>query len=205
MNLIDLMPKEVKNKLHRKAYSPNEIILFAEKSNDYVYFVAAGFVEAYVPNEQGSLSHIYTYKPGSFFGEVEQFYSGRKPVQVSAVTSCTVDRLHKDDFLGWMKKDFEIVKLVVREIAFKLIVNSDRIEELLHLTVKERLLRCIALHQYRGTLDRLTKSLISLEINTPLRSVNRAFAECVRHKLFCYKNKKVVILNQKHLPYSDNI
>lgn len=199
IHLIDFIPKETKRKLTRKTYEPNATIVFAEKPNEYVYFIIAGIAEAYVPSEDGAFANIYTYKPGSFFGEVEQFYSGRKPVEISAITACMMDRLHKDDFLNWMSTDFEAVKFLIREIAHKLIANSERIEEILHLTVKERLLRCIALHHHRGRLNKITKAQISVEINAPTRSVNRALAECVQQNILEYNNSQIIVSNNKKI------
>lgn len=207
MHLIDFIPKETKRKLKRKTYKPNETIIFVEMPNEYVHFIIEGIADAYVPNEDGAFAYLYTYKPGSFFGELEQFYSGRKPVEISAVTACTTDRLHKDDFLNWMCADFEAVKILIREISHKLITNSERIEEILHLTVRERLLRCIALHHHRGRLDKITKAQIGLEINAPTRSINRALAECVQQNLLQYKNSRITVTNnkeiRKYLPWFD--
>lgn len=199
MHLIDFIPKDTKRKLKRKTYEPNATIVFAEKPNEYVHFIIEGIAEAYVPNEDGAYANIYTYKPGNFFGEVEQFYSGRKPVEISAITACTTDRLHKDDFLNWMSADFEAVKFLIREIAHKLIANSERIEEILHLTVKERLLRCIALNHHRGRLDNITKAQIGVEINAPIRSVNRALAECIQQNLLGYNNSQITVSNNKEI------
>ncbi|WP_415050673.1 cyclic nucleotide-binding domain-containing protein [Fusobacterium ulcerans] len=67
-----------KKKLQHNTFSPGEIILYAETENDYVHFLIDGMAEAYIPNSQGGFSTVHIYKPGSFFGEAEQFYTGRK-------------------------------------------------------------------------------------------------------------------------------
>ncbi len=107
MKLVDFMPNDVKKKLQHNTFSPGEIILYAETENDYVHFLIDGMAEAYIPNSQGGFSTVHIYKPGSFFGEAEQFYTGRKPVEISAMTPCTVDKLHRNDFFDWMKKDLK--------------------------------------------------------------------------------------------------
>ncbi|WP_419822760.1 Crp/Fnr family transcriptional regulator [Anoxybacterium hadale] len=195
ISLIDMMPDEVKKKLHRKTYNENETILFAENENNYVYFLIEGKAEAYVPNLQGSFATIHLYEPGSFFGELEQFYVGRKPVEISAMTPCVAYALHREDFFDWMKKDFEVTKFIIREIAYKLIINSEYIEEVSLLTVKERLLRCVATHYRRGDIDKLTKEQITKETKAPMRSINRAIAECDRQGILSYKNQELLILD----------
>lgn len=199
MNLIDLIPLKTKKRLREKNFNANSTILFAEKENKYVYFLINGVAEAYVPGTKGAFATLHLYKPGSFFGEIEQFYEGRKPVEITAITDCIVKYLHKDDFLDWLKNDFEAVKFIIKDISYKLVINAELLEEILLLTVKERFLRCIALHYYRNTLESLTKDQILKEINTPLRSVNRAISQCSEEKILAYKNKKFIILNEKEL------
>lgn len=193
--MMDRMPDEVKKMLLRKTFNENETILFAENENHYVYFLMEGKAEAYVPNLHGTFVNIHLYEPGSFFGELEQFYVGRKPVEISAMTPCVAYALHREDFFDWMKKDFEVTKLIIKEIAYKLITNSEYIEELSLLTVKERLLRCAANHYRRGDIDKLTKEQLKKEINAPIRSINRVIAECDRQGILSYKNQQLKILD----------
>ncbi len=205
MHYIDLMNDSVKEKLIRKTFKKNNTILYAEEENGCVYFLVEGLAEAYVLTPQGSFSFIHIYKAGSFFGEIEQFYEGRKPVEITALTDCAVDVLYKDDFLDWLRSDFEAVKFLMSEIAYKLVTNAELIEEVLQLSVKERLLRCIAAHHYRGNLDKLSKEQMTKEANAPMRSINRAIAECSEQGIISYKNKKLTISDTRavnvHLPH----
>lgn len=199
MHLIDKMPDDVKAKLQRLSFAPGETILFAERENLYVYFLIEGKAEAYVPNIQGAYASVHVYEPGSFFGEAEQFYEGRKPVEISAITPCVVAKLYRDDFFDWMKRDFEVTKVIISEIAYKLIMNSEYIEEMAQLTVKERLLRCIATHYEHGSIASITKEQIAGETKAPMRSINRAIAECARQGIFFYRDKRFHILDKEKI------
>lgn len=189
------MPDEVKKRLRKKTYNENEIILFAENENDYVYFLVEGKAEAYVPNRDGVFSNIHLYEAGSFFGELEQFYEGRKPVEISAVGYCVLYMLHREDFFDWMKENFEVTKFIIREIAYKLILNSEYIEEISTLTVRERVIRCVAMHYHRGDLNKLTKEQLSKETKAPLRSINRALAECEKQGILSYYKREIKVLS----------
>lgn len=199
MFLIDLMDDDHKKKLRRIKYQANSTILFAEEENYYVHFLMEGIAEAYIQSPQGALATLHLYKAGSFFGEIEQFYHGRKPVEITAISDCIVDLMHRNDFLDWLYKDFEATKYIIQEISYKLINSSEQIEEVLLMTVKERLLRCVALHHYKNNLDTLTKKQMAKEVNTPMRSINRAIAECAKQELICYKNKKIHVLDEKKI------
>ena len=66
-----------------------------------------------------------------------------------------------------------------------------RIEEISLMNVQERVLRRIAIHAYGNRLHLLTKQQISLEANTPIRSVNRAIKNV---KMQAYLYTKMAIL-----------
>lgn len=65
------------------------------------------------------------------------------------------------------------------------------------MNVQERVLRLIAVYTYGNRLHLLTKQKISLEANTPIRSVNRAIKKCEDAGLFIYKNDYFKILNEQ--------
>ena len=205
MFFYDIIPNCVKEKLETKMYNPNETILFAEQENNYIYFLIEGTAEAYIQSPYGTFATLYFYEKGSFFGEIEPFYDGRKPVEITAVTSCIAKRLYKTDFLSWLQSDFEATKFLIKELANKLIINTELVEHLLSLTVKERLLRSILLHYRRGTLQNLTKANLSKEINTPIRSLNRAISTCESEGIISYSNNTFLIKDmtqlQKSVPY----
>lgn len=199
MNLYDKIPDEFRQKIKRKRYSRGETIIFAERENDYVYFVIEGSAEACILGSKGTFSSVYLYTEGTFFGEIEQFYKGRKPVSIIALTECVIDVLYKDHFLEWLSKDFESTKVLIQEIAYKLIVDSDTIEELSSLTIKERLLRRIFIHNKNNTLSNLTKNQLSKEVNAPIRSVNRIIEDCMKQGILSYEKKKFVVIDENSL------
>ncbi|HFK3157070.1 TPA: Crp/Fnr family transcriptional regulator, partial [Citrobacter sedlakii] len=133
------------------------------------------------------------------------FYDGRKPVEITAITSCIAKRLYKTDFLSWLQSDFEATKFLIKELANKLIINAELVEHILSLTVKERLLRSILMHYRRDTLQNLTKANLSKEINTPIRSLNRAISTCENEGIISYSNNTFLIKDmtqlQKSVPY----
>lgn len=199
MKLLEIMPPEIINKLQEKVYTPGETILYAEQDNFYLYFLIKGKAEAYTLNESGSVANIFIYEADSLFGEVEQFWEGNKPVEIKALTPCKVLRLHRNDLYTWMQADFEATKCIIQIMAGKLVANSERIKEAQLLTVKERLLRCIATHLLLGDLNKLTKEQVIREAGAPMRSINRAIAECNKQGILCYEHKHFKIKNTDYI------
>lgn len=191
-----IMPPAIKEKLVRKQYSAGSPILLSGHDNFFVFFLIQGEAEAFIQNADGTAATVYIYRSNSIFGEIEPFYDELKPVSITAITACTIDILHKTDFIEWLRNDFEAVSVLISIIAEKLVGNSLLIEELSLMNVRERVLRCVAVHYHRNRLHLLTKKQISLEVSAPVRSVNRAIANCTKDGLFCYENKQLRVLNK---------
>ena len=196
MKLLEMMPIDIKDKLQEKMYDPGDTILYSEQDNYYIYFLVKGKAEAHVLNETGNFANIFMYEEDSLFGEVEQFWDGKKPVEITALTTCKVLRLHQNDLYSWMQSDFNATKQLIQIMASKLVANSERIAEAQLLTVKERLLRCIATHLTLGDLNTLSKDQVVKEAGAPMRSINRAIAECSRQGILCYSHKQFKILDE---------
>lgn len=196
-DLRSYMPNSISAKLIKKKYAPGSPILMAGYDNHYVFFLRDGYAEAYIQNSQGTVATIYAYKPNSIFGEIEPFWNELKPVSITAVTPCIVEMLHHRDFIEWLKNDFTAVSLLLSVLANKLVSNSFLIEEISLMSVQERVLRRIAIHTYSNRLYALTKHQLSLEVNTPIRSINRAISQSSRDGLFTYQNRHFEILNEQ--------
>ncbi len=98
-----------------------------------------------------------------------------------------------------MNLHFESTKILIKEIAHKLIANSYVIEELASLTIRERVLRRIFIHNKKETLNSLTKNQLSREVNAPMRSVNRIIEECMKQGIILYAKKKFVVPDENSL------
>ena len=98
--------------------------------------------------------------------------------------------------MNWLEDDFEATKFLIKELSYKLVINAELVEDVLSLTVKERLLRSIGIHSYRNTLESLTKDQLAKEINAPMRSLNRAIAKCVKEGILDYDDNRLIVLNE---------
>lgn len=199
MNLFDLMPEQTKQSLQHREYGKGDTILFAGAENSYVYFLRSGKAAAYIPTEEGHFAQIYLYEAGSVFGELEQFCEGNQPVEISAITPCSAERLYRDNFFDWLKSDFESTKFFIRQISYKLLQNGESIEEISVRSVRERLLRCAASHFRQGNLESVTKDQMIKEVKAPRRSINRAIAECRARNLLRYEGGRFFVPDEAAL------
>jgi CPA1 family monovalent cation:H+ antiporter len=84
-------------RMHLQVVPEGQVILRQGEPGDYMYFIAHGVVRV-ARAEHGEARDLATMMAGEFFGEAA-LLSGRQPrnATVTAVTPCTLYKLHRDD------------------------------------------------------------------------------------------------------------
>ena len=83
--------------MHLQVVPERQVIIRQGEPGDYMYFIAHGVVRV-SREEHGMSRDLATMMAGEFFGEAA-LLSGRQPrnATVTAVTPCTLYKLHRDD------------------------------------------------------------------------------------------------------------
>lgn len=202
MNLKDIVetaPEYIKNKFIYEKYHKGNSIVMPDEANDYLYILTKGKAEVYSQSYAGSYISLYLFESYSCFGEIEIFNNKFKTLGVIARTECETISVNKEDVIGWIKADINFTLYLIEQLSEKLIHRTNATAKLSLLTVKDRVLDSIYIHHKIGDLDRLTKEKLSCEVCVPIRSLNRAIAQCVDEGLIEIINKKIVIKSKKNL------
>ena len=87
-------------RMHLQVVPARQVIIRQGEPGDYMYFIAHGVVRV-SRAEHGVSRDLATMMAGEFFGEAA-LLSERQPrnATVTAVTPCTLYRLHRDDLQG---------------------------------------------------------------------------------------------------------
>jgi CPA1 family monovalent cation:H+ antiporter len=101
MALKDLA--DVAGRMHLQLVPEQQAIIRQGEAGDYMYFIAHGLVRV-SREEHGVSRDLATIKAGEFFGETA-LLGGRQPrnATVTAITPCTLYRLHRDDLMVAME------------------------------------------------------------------------------------------------------
>lgn len=201
-HLIETAPPEILPHMKKIEYAAGQPILVAGNESHHIYLLLHGSAEGYIQNAKGDVSSVYSFHSGTLFGEVEIFSSNIITLGITATTPCTVCQLHRQYFLQWMQADFEFTSYVIRQMCEKLAGNSILMEKLSLLTVKQRVLRQVAIRHFDGSLQELTKDILCVEAGAPLRSINRAIASC--DGIIAYSKKRFRVVDEKRLPEVQN-
>lgn len=180
---------------HRKGSS---IILPAEKNN-YLYILTQGSADVIMQSYSGTAITLHTYEAYSCFGEVELFNESAVTFNIQSRTICETISVPKNNVFEWMQLDFAFTKYLIKQLADKLLKNTNAVANLSLLSVKDRLLNNIYYHYSIGDLPNVTKQRVSSETCIPLRSLNRSIAECKGAGFIDFKDKCFRILSVKKL------
>jgi hypothetical protein len=94
ISLEDMANIAVRMKLHQA--TAGEVITRQGEPGDHMYFISHGVVRVSV-NELGGSRELATFMAGDFFGETSLLSGKPHAATVTAVTECTLYKLHRDD------------------------------------------------------------------------------------------------------------
>ena len=83
-------------RMHLQVVPERQVIVRQEELGDYMYFIVHGVVRV-SREEHGASRDLATLMAGEFFGEAALLSREPRNVSVTAVTQCTLYKLHRDD------------------------------------------------------------------------------------------------------------
>ncbi len=202
MDLKDIVvaaPEHIKNEFIYKQHNKGSSIVLPDEANDYLYILIKGRAEVYSQSYSGSYISLYLFESYSCFGEVEIFNNQFKTLGVIAKSDCETISINKNAVIEWIKADINFTLYLIEQLSEKLIHSTNTTAKLSLLTVKDRVLDSIYIHYKIGDLDRMTKEKLSYEVCVPMRSLNRAIAQCIDEGLIDIINKKIIVKSKENL------
>ena len=192
-------PLPLKNALIHRTHRKGSFILYPGEENNYLYILIKGTAAVIIQNTSGSGFVLYSYDAYSCFGELELFNENIRTHEVIAQSVCETVAIQKDQVFEWMKADFEFTKFLIEQLTEKLIMSSKKLSSISLLSVRDRLLYCIYTHYKLGDLAKLKKGVVCSETFIPLRSLNRAIAECNENGFFEFREKHFHVIAEEKL------
>lgn len=146
--------------------------------NESLFILEEGTADVIFYGDDDETMRIYRYKAPDIFGEVEVLTDRRSQLEITAVTDCVICKISRDEALRWMEKDFSFSLHIMQRLCEKLMEDTDKQLRLKFRNSRERYLESMLRHAEDGSLNELTKIQLCEELCIPLRSLNRAIAQC---------------------------
>ncbi len=113
-----------------KRFKKNEIILFEEDTNEYMYAILTGKVKVYRSTEDGKEIILAVHKEGEFFGEMSLIDRKTSPATVVALTDSVIALLSRKDFFTLIKSHPGILEQLLLILCSRLRDSWQKMEML---------------------------------------------------------------------------
>lgn len=174
------------------------VLLQGEQSR-WVYLLLRGEAAGQLTGMDGELRSVFLFRAPAVIGEFELFCEQESLLAVTARTGCRLLRLPGPLFLDWLRQDFELNCILIRQLIQKVTQNAAAQEFLDRASVRQRVMRTALRWHRQGRLSLLDKPTLCAEAGAPLRSVNRALAVCREEGTLAWQEGRLQILDLARL------
>lgn len=110
----------VMDKISIKSFGKNEVILYEEDTNNYMYMILAGRVKVVQASEDGKEIILAIHKTGDSFGELSLIDCKTSPATVLALEETTVAMISKQNFHCILYSQNKVLDNVLQMLCQKL-------------------------------------------------------------------------------------
>jgi CRP/FNR family transcriptional regulator len=122
--------RSISEQLVVKRFKKNEIILFEEDTNEYMYIILTGKVKVIQTLDDGKEVLLAVHRTGESFGELS-FIDGRtSPATVLAIDDCAVSLISKKDFFAILNTHKKILYNLLNILCARLRESWEKIQML---------------------------------------------------------------------------
>lgn len=127
---------------HRK-FPRNSLIVRAGDETDSLYIILSGRVKVLIPDDQGREVILTMMGPHDFFGEMGLLDEQPRSASVEALEPCEMLRISKAGFTAFLKDNFDLAMLIIRNLVKRLRDADRKIESLALIDVYGRVARLL--------------------------------------------------------------
>ena len=189
-------------------YKKGQNIFYEGTRPTGLFCINGGKVKVFKNNIQGKEFILYISKPGDFLGYrallSEEFYGATATVLEDA----KICFIQKDNFLEVLQKNPLFMKRVVKEVCKQMGIMEERMAELAHKSVRERLAGNLLMlkesYGIEGEESVLLDIALSREdwaslVGTATETVIRLLSDFKADELISFEGKKIRVLDPKRL------
>ncbi|MDH5392696.1 MAG: cAMP-activated global transcriptional regulator CRP [Gammaproteobacteria bacterium] len=146
MNKIPLVTKsnpsleKLLTNCHRKKYSAKKNIIHEGDKSETLYYIIDGAVCVQAEDEDGSNIILAYLNSGDFFGEMALFdETFQRSALVVAKHDCEIAEITYERFRDLFKEDYQILEMLAKQMANRLLKTSQSVRNLMTLDVTGRI------------------------------------------------------------------
>ncbi|MGL5900838.1 MAG: Crp/Fnr family transcriptional regulator [Lactobacillaceae bacterium] len=159
-----------------------------------VYFIQKGEISVQEETPAGDTFRLKTLKSNDCFGELELFSPLKCVYNITALTNCEIICISHENVSKCMQEDFRVTKYLYQSLCLKLEASSKYIIKSRTRTLYDRLLFDILDNSDNGIYN-FNKNELCFNLNTTIRTLNRAFKRAQDENLISLKKGNATVLS----------
>ncbi len=172
-----------------RSFEAGEMLFYQGDPGSTCYIITEGRVRIFLVGEDGRELAVRIMGPGEIFGEMALFEEEPRSANVEALGAVTVLELHRETFLRCLLHSPPLALRLLRSLSARLRVTTEAAENLVSMTVAERLMLQLERLAERSGRDveggtqitlPLTQQELAALVGTSRESVNRALVRLRR-------------------------
>ncbi len=120
----------IRGKLIVKKFKKNEVILYEEDTNEYMYLIISGKVKVTRSTEEGKEIILAVHQTGDFFGEMSLIDGKTVPATVVSMENSQIMIISKNNFFSMLFKNKKMLEMLLQILCFRLRESWDKINVL---------------------------------------------------------------------------
>jgi len=213
-SLTDDEMEQIINKMIVKQFKKNEIILYEEDTNEFMYFILLGKVKVVRTTEDGKEIILAMHKSGSFFGEMSLIDGKTTPASVIATEDALIAILAKKNFFSIVFLHNKVTGNLLRILCNRLRRCWDTIQllNLNNASHRTKMLLLMLIEEYgektpEGTVlnIKLTHQNISDMTGLTRESVTRVIDKLQKQKEIIVLKNRLICLTPRFMQEDVNI
>jgi CRP/FNR family transcriptional regulator, cyclic AMP receptor protein len=191
--------------LKERRYRKGDIIFHRDDEGNCLFIISSGRVRIYLASQDGREATVRIYGPHSTFGEFAVLDGAPRSATAAALDDVTALVLYRDDFLGLLRRNFDLVLQVFAMLTERARYTTDYTEQLAFLSGPGRV--AAALLQLAGVESagygparlELTQQELAAFTNTTREWANHTLREFAEQGLIALERGAVIVLDREGL------
>ncbi|GGE50442.1 cAMP-binding protein [Pullulanibacillus camelliae] len=206
--LLDSELQRLSSIMTERVYGKKEFIFMEGEKRQAIYFICSGTIKTFKVNEKGNEQIINILQSGEMFPHVGFFDEGPYPATAEVIKEAELLSLRLDDFNALLMEYPAIAIKVMRIMGQKIVLLSQRIQELISEDVRHRIIHTlIRLNDEAGKVESgqvtleipMTNQDFANLVGTSRETINRILNDLKKQNLIDFDRQKIVIWDIERL------
>ena len=193
---------KIREKITIRSVSANEVLFLEGDTTNALYFVLKGWFKAEKVSREGRQQTLRFISPGEVINELTVFSNEANSVTVVAMEPGLVFSISRPEVERWMTQSPEFSRAIIGNLAKRIQLLLNHIENLSLYPVEVRLARFLLEEAQEGVIVRQswkTQSEIANQLGTVLDVINRQLQRFAREGLIDLDRDQIRVIDQTRL------